>query len=364
MSEEKTILTEEATKAPDAEPFRTDEIYTCYGSSRGFSHRRHSRRKKKKFIIIASVLLSIPLVLIAAGLIVFFHYYNLMDIRSLEDASVSYSNIEVTFTDTELAEVPEGEVILPEKNVYSEKIVTNILLIGTDERTDYFNFRSRADSIMILSLNRSTNEVKLISLERGMLVKIPGREPDILAHTFRYGGAQLLIQTVETHFNIDIDNYVRINFFMFEKLIDEIGGVDVTLSQKEANSLNARQKYLPMTEGLNHMDGKTALGFSRLRRIDDDWRRIERQRKVIAAIKTKMKGKSLFELSSVAENCLPYVQTDLSSGEFASLLLKLPDLANGSFEEMTIPAKGSFKDLGHISYSTNSKVLRKFIYNK
>ncbi len=355
---------EENQTEAENESFRDNEIYTYYGSRRGVHHGHHSRRRKRKRIIIAAVLLSLPLVLAASVMILFFHYYNLMDIRSVAETSVSYSDIEVTFTDTELAEVPEGEVVLPDGEIYSEKDVTNILLIGTDERTDYFNFRSRADSMMILSLNRKTNEVKLISLERGMLVQIPGRKPDILTHTFRYGGASLLIQTVETHFKIKIDNYVRINFHMFQKLIDEIGGVDVVISQKEADAINANRNTLHVSEGMNHMDGKTALDFSRLRRIDSDWRRIERQRKVIAAIKTKMKNKSVFELSGAAENCLPYVQTDLSSGEFASLLIKMPDLANGGFEDMTIPAKGTYKGLGNVDFSANSKILREFIYGK
>lgn len=128
---------------PENESFRDDEIYTYFGSRRGASHRRHSRRKRRKRIVIATVVLSIPLVLISAVLIVFFHFYNLMDIRSVAETSVSYSDIEVTFTDAELAEIPEGEVILPDGTTYSEKGVTNILLIGTDERTDYFNYKSR-----------------------------------------------------------------------------------------------------------------------------------------------------------------------------------------------------------------------------
>lgn len=364
MSNANNSFFPEEENETENESFRNDEIYTYFGSRRGVSHRHHSRRRRRKRIIIATVLLSIPLVLITTVMILFFHYYNLMDIRSVAETSVSYSNIEVTFTDAELAEVPEGEVVLPDGETYSEQGVTNILLIGTDERTDYFNYKSRADSMMILSLNENTNEVKLTSLERGMLVQIPGRKPDILTHTFRYGGAELLIQTVETHFKIKIDNYVRINFYMFQQLIDEIDGVDVVISQREADAMNALHKYLPVSEGMNHMDGKTALGFSRLRRIDSDWQRIERQRKVIAAIKTKMKGKSPFELSNVAENCLPYVQTDLSSGEFASLLLKMPDLVSGDFEDMTIPAKETYHGLGNVDFSTNSKILRKFIYGK
>jgi len=285
-----------------------------------------------------------------------------MDVRSVADIGVSYSDVEVTFTDAEIAEIPEGKVVLPEGEAYSEKEITNILLIGTDERTDYFNYKSRADSMMILSLNEKTDEVKLISLERGMLVQIPGRKPDILTHTFRYGGADLLIQTVESHFKIRIDNYVRINFYMFEKLIDEIGGVDVSISRKEADAINERKKYLPVSEGMNHMDGKTALGFSRLRSIDSDWQRIKRQRKVITAIKVRMKDKSLFEISDIAENCLPYVQTDLSSGEFASLIVKMPGLVNGNFEDMTIPAKGTYQGLGNVDFTSNSRILKEFIY--
>ena len=357
-------IMDEIKDESENESFRNNKIFTCYGSKRGISHRHHSHRKRRRIIIISAVLLSIPLVLIAAAMILFFHYYNLMDIRSITQTNVSYSHVQVSFTDAEHAEVPEGDVELPEGAVYSEKNVTNILLIGTDERTENFSAKSRADSMMILSINKKTNDIKLISLERGMLVQIPGRKPDILTHTFRYGGSELLIQTVETHFKIKIDNYVRINFSMFKKMINELGGVDIVLSQREADSLNEARHYQPVKAGSNHLDGNTALGYSRLRDIDSDWRRIERQRKVIASIKTKMKGKSLFELSNVAEKCLPYVQTDLSSGEFASLLLKMPDLANGGFEDMTIPAQGTYQGLGHVDLSANSRILMKFIYGK
>ena len=359
MSDEiKTVPEEEAEEA-----FRTDEIYSYHARKIGHSHHRHSRGKKAVKAAVIT-LAALPFVLAAAGLILFFHYYNLMDIKSIPsaDKKIDYSDVNVTFSDTELSEIPEGTVEVPDGGAYSQKNVTNILLIGTDERTDYFDYRCRADSMMILSLNRKTDEVKLISLERGMLVSIPGRKPDILTHTFRYGGAALLIQTVESHFKIHIDNYVRINFFMFKKLIDEIGGVDVSISQKEADAMNALHKYSPVTEGMNHMDGATALSFSRLRRIDSDWRRIERQRKVIAAIKTKMKGKSVFELSGIADNCLPYVQTDLSSGQFASLLIKMPDFASGNFAEMTIPAKGTYRGLGNVNFAENSRILKEYIY--
>ena len=85
----------------------------------------------------------------------------------------------------ELSEIPSGAVEIEDGEIYSDKDVLNILLIGTDERTKKFSKNARADSIMILSLNRSKKTVKLVSLERGMLVSIPGREDDILTHTFR-----------------------------------------------------------------------------------------------------------------------------------------------------------------------------------
>ena len=151
-------------------------------------------------------------------------------------------------------------------------------------------------------------------------------------------------------------------FAVFQKLVNEVGGVDVTLTKEEARALRALFPKKELKEGVNHLDGKVALEYSRS--IDSDWHRIERQRNVIGSIKNNLKGKSVGELNTIANDCLPYVQTNLTSMEFADLLFHLSDYVNGDLSQMTIPKKGTYKGLGNVDFKANSKILRDFIYGE
>ncbi|MDD6394626.1 MAG: LCP family protein, partial [Firmicutes bacterium] len=306
---------------------------------------KKKKNYKKLILISLSVIAGVLVLFFGMVTALFLHYYSLMDRNDYtSDYYISYSDFDsVSNTDS--------HVVLPEKNVITDKDVVNILLIGTDERTQEFDSSSRADSIMLMSLNNKTNTIKLVSFERGMNVKIPGRHDDLLTHTFHYGGSQLLLSTIQTHFNLDVDKYVRVNLMVFKKLIDEVGGVDIVLSEKEAYGLNTYPNGntwkldRTLKVGKNHLNGYEALQYSRLRWIDSDWKRIERQRKVIIAVKENLQDMSLMELNSLAENCLPYVQTNLTSIEFAKLLINAPKYSNGNLEQMTIPKQGTFKSL-------------------
>ena len=319
-----------------------------------------SNKKLKAVVYIFSVILMVLFLVFGMFVGVFFHYYSLMDINDSDEEN-AYSNV-APITNSDLDVVPGNSVKLSDEKMHSDSDVMNILLIGTDERTEKFDPYARADSIMVLSLNKKTHAVKLISLERGMTVQMPGGRCDLLTHTFHYGGSKLVIETVRTHFLLDTERYIRVNFSVFEKLIDQLGGVDITLSAEEANALN-KKLTKKVSEGKNHLDGKSALHYARLRSIDSDWHRIKRQRNVIASIKNSMKGQSVSELNDLANTCLPYVQTNLTSLEFGNLLLNLSQYANGEFKEMTIPKKGTFKGLGDVDFEANSRILREFIYD-
>lgn len=319
--------------------------------------KKKCNNKRRMIIQIISVIAIVLLLLIGAGVGIFLHYYLLMD---TDNHDYDYSKV-VSITDEETEEVPGGNVALPGENIYSDNNVVNILLIGTDERTEEFDPYARADTIMILSLNKKTHAVKLVSLERGMTVRPPGQKNDLLNHTFHYGGAKLVMETVRTHFNLDTERYIRVNFSVFEKLIDYIGGVDISLSAEEADALN-KLWTAQVTEGKNHLDGSSALQYVRLRSIDSDWKRIKRQRKVIASIKSGFKDKSIQELDQIANDCLPYVQTNLNSMEFANLLINMTGYVNGDFKEMTLPKTGMYNGLGNVDFEANSCILREFLY--
>ena len=319
-------------------------------------------KNKKEFAIVTvcSVFIVLLLVLnLAVG--TFFHYYSIVSVKKEDD----YSDIVISRSDEYLSEVADVEIELPEKDTFSGNGIMNILLIGTDEHTEVLNKASRADSIMLLSLNNSTYDIKLVSFERDTFVaipKVPKRNPDKLGHTFRFGGAELLMETLETHFGLDVSQYVRVNFSVFKKLIDEIGGVDITLTRSEANIVRYSTK-LTIREGLNHLDGDAALCYARIRSLDSDWMRVKRQQNVIIAIKNSFSQKSVSDLKEIFDACLPYIQTNLSAYECAELLLNITKYANGNVSRMTLPEKGTFHNLKKVDFDANREILRKFLYD-
>ena len=267
---------------------------------------------------------------------------------------------------------------LPEGDPFYDKDVINILLLGTDERTPQFNDNARADSIMILSLNTKTHTIKLVSIERGIGVPVPGRNNDLITHTFRYGGAALTLQTVRECFNVDVERYVRVNFSVFQRAIDTIGGVDITLTKAEADYLmqqkiQTAQNVTPnLVTGENHLDGKTALAYSRIRKIDSDWSRIQRQRNMIQAAINQVKSEDIFTLNKLADTILPMIETNLTKEEITSLLFEVPGFisAGANMEQMTIPTyETCWNSVGvdgrkmiGVDFAANAQILKDFFY--
>lgn len=297
---------------------------------------------------------------------------------NIEINSESIDGIDEEEIDTSnLPQKEDSEVVLPEGEVSESSDVFNILLLGTDERTKEFNVNARADSMMILSLNLKEGTAKLVSLERGVGVPIEGRNIDLLTHTFRYGGAELTLKTVQDCFKVDVDRYVRVNFNVFEQIINAIGGVDINLTEAECQGLNgqvytnARTKA-HVTPGINHLDGYDALQYARIRFIDDDWHRIARQRNVVQAVVNQAKNLSLSEINNVADTVLPMVMTNLTKTEIANLIFHAPKFLGVQIEQMTIPTADTCwgavgvdgrRYIG-VDFEANAKTLQEFFYGE
>ena len=248
----------------------------------------------------------------------------------------------------------EKEMTMPEGSPFSDDNVLNILLIGTDERTEAvndadafthlnqldgtedtteFSDDARADSMILVSLDIKDHIIRLVSIERGTGVPIllDGYEDqyDWITHTFRYGGPKLTMKTVEDCFNVQVDHYVRVNFNSFVQIVNAVGGVDIDISELEAKALNWEVPSNSMLivnhvdPGLNHFDGYTALQYARLRKIDNDWKRVERQRTVIQAVLDQVKNASVVELDSLLNTVLPLIQTNFTKSEIAEAVKAL-----------------------------------------
>ena len=251
----------------------------------------------------------------------------------------------------------------------------NILLLGTDERSEKFNVDARSDCTMLLSLNLKDHTARLVSLERGIGVPIEGQEDDWLTHVFRYGGANLMLKTVSKQFDVEVNRYARVNFHAFAQLIDAIGGVDITLTETEAAALNGEIYTNASTKhrvypGRNHLDGYDALQYARQRFIDDDWHRMQRQRTVLQAALEQTKHLNLIQINNLLDKTFPLVQTNMTKKEINSLLPKAPFFLGVKLEQMSLPLPGTFgnkqssdgRSLMLLDFEENARILHEFLY--
>ena len=181
-----------------------------------------------------------------------------------------------------------------------EEGVTNILLIGNDSRENGEDGRS--DAMILLSISNKTKKIYMTSLLRDMYVDIPGHKGNRLNAAYSYGGAELLMETIEQNFDIHISRYVLVNFEAFANLVDAVGGVDLELTSKEVEYVNGylveynillgrpegTDYFEDTSGGMVHLNGPQALAYCRNRYIGTDFGRTERQRKVLAEVIHKL----------------------------------------------------------------------------
>ena len=296
----------------------------------------------------------------------------------------------------------EADMAVPEGSPFADEDVLNILLIGTDERTEAvndadafthlnqldgtedtteFSDDARADSMILVSMDIKDHIIRLVSIERGTGVPIllDGYEDqyDWITHTFRYGGPKLTMKTVEECYNIEVDHFVRVNFNSFVQIVNAVGGVDIDITEMEAKALNWEVPSNSMLivnhvdPGLNHFDGYTALQYARLRKIDNDWKRVERQRTVIKAVLDQVKNASVMELDNLLNTLLPLIQTNFTKTEIAALLVQLPGFLGCDVQQMSLPLQGTYgvrtgmddRLMYDPDWAVNIKALQDFLYN-
>lgn len=334
--------------------------------------RRKKRSKKKTLItvliIIGSILLLAFLALFGTKLYVEHKYLNLIN-RTYD------SDIEIIPPEEEFFDVDErdeefvdldGDGIndlvdeydkyvptLPEDVVwdnvtqFDDDELINILLVGQDRRPG--QGRQRSDTMILCSINPDTMEISLISFLRDLYVQIPGGYSDNrLNATYVFGGFPLLNQTLEKNFGIHVDYNVEVDFEGFMGIIDYVGGIDIELTEAEADYLRrwperGKGVVWDLNAGMNHLDAKQALAYARIRKIDSDFGRTNRQRIVLSKLFEKIKDCSFSELSTMAEDILPLLTTDMTNNDIWGLLLKIaPSLSKAELNSYSVPDTGDF----------------------
>ena len=251
----------------------------------------------------------------------------------------------------------------------SEKGVMNILLLGTDSRLEGTQDPGRCDCTMLCSVNLRNGKVKLVSFERGIYVPVSEWQGDLLTHGYQYGGATKMLDIISGCFEVPVDGYAHVDFDTFALVVDALGGVDIELTQEEADALNGDAWYtntyasVPVHAGMNHLCGADALLYCRLRSTDDNWQRQQRQRNMINALIKEVKKMGVLRLNKAVNEALPYINTSLTKRD-VKLLLKSAGkvLLKNDIEELQVPEKNRNEWNGvDCSFPEQGERIREFI---
>ena len=207
----------------------------------------------------------------------------------------------------------------------------NIALFGVDSRNNNLEKGNRSDCIIIASINNKTKEVKLISVYRDSYLQIKGHGLDKVTHAYSYGSAELALNTLNTNLDLNIHEFVTVNFDAVAEAVDQLGGVEINIeSQEEMKYLNAhigetsrvtgKQTPNVTRTGRQTLNGVQAVAYSRIRyTAGGDYKRAERMRTVMEAMLAKLKTKSIGQMSSFVDKLLPKVYTNISANDILAL---------------------------------------------
>ncbi|MBQ2306502.1 MAG: LCP family protein [Clostridia bacterium] len=215
--------------------------------------------------------------------------------------------------------------------------VYNILIIGSDSR-DLSTFRGNSDVMIILSVNKVTKRVWITSFQRDTYLHVPGVGYNKLNCAYAYSGAKLLQRTLQENYSIVAPNYVIVTFDGFRDVVNKIGGVELEITDKEAKYISGID-----SAGKYNLTGTQALAYARIRYIDSDFARTQRQRNVLSAVIEKLKKQSVSELLKTMDVLLPLLTTNIPRSEISSLIAKVPEYAKYPVSQLRIPIDGTWK---------------------
>lgn len=273
---------------------------------------KRRKNKKKKIIISVTAVVLVIALLVAAFFIKFRYNYNKKFPTNHDDLGIT-------------------EVI--------DKDIINIALFGLDTRKVGY-FKGLSDSIMILSINTKTDTVKMISVMRDSLVPIEGQKSKAAKINSAYGtgGPTLAVKTLNQLFGLDIDDYITVNFFGMEDIIDAVGGIEIPVSDAEmeyylnqcireqSDAAGVKPEYVEHA-GTQILNGRQAVAWARIRKVanvwghTDDFGRTERQRYVMQQLFESAKGLKKSKYVNLAEALIPCTETSLDYKEIMSLAL-------------------------------------------
>lgn len=210
----------------------------------------------------------------------------------------------------------------------------NIAILGTDARADQDDSQCRSDAIIIASINKETDEVKMFSVYRDTLLDVGDEGLDKITHAYFYGGAQQSLYALNKNLDLNIDEVCVINWKTVADIIDSVDGIEIDVQDSELDELN---KYIPETAknvdgpdtkiesaGKQTLNGVQAVTYARIRKdaLTGDYRRNERMKIVFKQTFNKVRNSGPLKMLSVARNALPEVKTNLTSTDILGMMIK------------------------------------------
>lgn len=281
------------------------------------------KKKKNKAIKIIGIIILI-LVLILAGVLGGAYWYVHDKLGKMQQVEIDEDNLSI---DNKVQQNLSG--------------YRNIALFGVDSRDDDLGKGNRSDCIIIASINNKTKEVKLLSVYRDTYLQIEGHGLDKVTHAYAYGGPELAIQTLNTNLDLNIKEFVTVNFDSVAAIVNKLGGVTINIEQSEIKYIN---EYIDATSkitgisskhvtksGKQTLDGVQAVAYSRIRyTAGGDYKRTERMRNVLEAMVNKVKTKSIGEINEILDYSLPMIYTNINANDIVALI---PDALNYKITE-------------------------------
>lgn len=273
------------------------------------NEKKMKKRKRRKVLFIFEVLI---LAIIAGGL------FAMVQLNKVEH--VNLAEIVVNVQDTASN---AGKKL-------SNKGYRNIALFGVDSREGQLESGTNSDTIIICSINNKTKDIKLVSVYRDTYLDTTGGSYRKATETYAIGGAQQAINMLNKNLDMDITDFVTVDFNAIVELVDLIGGIDLEVTEEELQWLNGYcvenqavtgVDYEPLTSaGYQHLTGIQALAYCRIRyTVGWDYKRTERQREVMGKIFKKAQEQGVLVLANMVSEMMPYISTSLNVGELVSL---------------------------------------------
>ena len=255
----------------------------------------------------------------------------------------------------------KDEVVKDIENTEEATIVdgiTNILLVGTDG--EYVEKGNRSDSVMLVTIDSKNKDIKISSIARDTYVDIPGYSTEKLTHAYAYEGIDLLKEVFKENFDLDIDKYIAVNFVSFMDIMDELGGVEVNVEEKDIKEINKyidacygyyknkdeKEKEYIKEAGVQRLNGYQALAFSRIRYTDSAFARDNRHREVAQSVYKEFAQKGVDTYKRCADIVLNNTKTNISPIEMMNLAYTVLKINDKDIEQFQFPLEEHRK--GHI----------------